>query len=116
MRRHGGSATFTRKMGSQNWVTSQSTTNGLPSQVLQMAYHLKKTAISLKNSHISKKQQYLKQIAIISKGGCPEIGLRTGFLNVSVDVLALVPRNDLKIGSIILTRRDGEVWRGPENL
>ena len=50
------------------------------------------------------------------KGGCPEIGLRTGFLNVSVDVLALVPRNDLKIGSIILTRRDGEVWRGPGNL
>ena len=49
-------------------------------------------------------------------GGCPEIGLRTGFLNVSVDVLALVPRNDLKIGSIILTRRDGEVWRGPGNL
>ena len=57
-----------------------------------------------------------QKIAIISKGGCPEIGLRTGFLNVSVDVLALVPRNDLKIGSIILTRRDGEVWRGPGNL
>ena len=46
-------------------------------------------------------------------GGGPEIGLRTGFLNVPVDVLALVPRNNLKIEPIILTRRDGEVWRGP---
>ena len=75
-----------------------------------MAYHLKKTAISQKITISQTNSNNLKG------GEGPEIGLRTGFLNVSVDVLALVPRNDLKIGSIILTRRDGEVWRGPGNL